>query len=77
MALNVNVKKSLILRRRKDNNSFIPEDILTKLELRGAFGMFLAWSFISVTDLQTLSWLVSFYRAIFSLYYEINFKRIL
>ena len=29
-------------------------------KLRGAFGKFLAWSFISVTDLQTLSCLVSF-----------------
>ena len=28
--------------------------------VRGAFGKFLAWSFISVTDLQTLSCLVSF-----------------
>ena len=24
--------------------------------IRGAFGKFLAWSFISVTDLQTLPW---------------------
>ena len=30
------------------------------LQVRGAFGKFLAWSFISVTDLQTLSCLVSF-----------------
>ena len=29
------------------------------LNLRGGFGKFLAWSFISVTDLQTLSCLVS------------------
>ena len=28
--------------------------------VRGAFGKFLAWSFISVTNLQTLSCLVSF-----------------
>ena len=28
--------------------------------LRGAFGKFLAWSFISVNDLQTLSCLISF-----------------
>ena len=28
--------------------------------IRGAFGKFLAWSFISVTDLLTLSCLVSF-----------------
>ena len=28
--------------------------------IRGAFGKFLAWSIISVTDLQTLSCLVSF-----------------
>ena len=28
--------------------------------IRGAFGKFLAWSFISVTDLHTLSCLVSF-----------------
>ena len=28
--------------------------------IRGAFGKFLAWSFISVTNLQTLSCLVSF-----------------
>ena len=28
--------------------------------IRGAFGKFLAWSFISVADLQTLSCLVSF-----------------
>ena len=28
--------------------------------LRGAFGKYLAWSFISVTDLQTLSCLESF-----------------
>ena len=28
--------------------------------IRGAFGKFLAWYFISVTDLQTLSSLVSF-----------------
>ena len=28
--------------------------------LRGAFGKFLAWSFISVTDLQTLLCLVTF-----------------
>ena len=27
--------------------------------VRGAFGKFLAWSFISVTDLQTLSCLIS------------------
>ena len=27
---------------------------------RGAFGKFLAWSYISVTDLQTLSCVVSF-----------------
>ena len=29
-------------------------------DIRGAFGKFLAWSYISVTDLQTLSCLVSF-----------------
>ena len=33
---------------------------LRRHELRGAFGKFLAWSFISVTDLQTLSCFVSF-----------------
>ena len=31
-----------------------------RLNLRGAFGKFLAWSFISVTDIQNLLWLVSF-----------------
>ena len=30
------------------------------ITIRGAFGKFLAWSIISVTDLQTLSCLVSF-----------------
>ena len=30
------------------------------MHIRGAFGKFLAWSLISVTDLQTLSCLVSF-----------------
>ena len=34
--------------------------ILKDYPLRGAFGKFLAWSFISVTDLQTLSCLVPF-----------------
>ena len=29
-------------------------------EIQGAFGKFLAWSFISVTNLQTISCLVSF-----------------
>ena len=35
-------------------------DMKRLLYIRGAFGKFLAWSFISVTDLQTLSCLVSF-----------------
>ena len=33
---------------------------LGSIKIRGAFGKFLAWSFISVTDFQTLSCLVSF-----------------
>ena len=37
--------------------------------VRGSFGKFLAWSFISGTDLQTLSCLVSFSRATFLLCY--------
>ena len=35
-------------------------DIVTHQIYVGAFGKFVAWSFISVTDLQTLSCLVSF-----------------
>ena len=46
-------------------------------KLRGAFGKFLAWSIISVTDLQTLSCLVLFQRPIFLLCYDTNFTRIL
>ena len=34
--------------------------LCNKIGIRGAFGKFLAWSFISVTDLQNLSCLVSF-----------------
>ena len=45
--------------------------------LRGAFGKFLAGSFISVTDLQTLSCLISFWRTIFSLCYGTNSMRII
>ena len=33
---------------------------LGEYQIRGTFGKFLAWSFISVTDLQILSCLVSF-----------------
>ena len=42
-----------------------------------AFEKFLAWSFISVTDLQILSCLVSFYRAIFPVCYGTDFMKIL
>ena len=35
-------------------------DLHLHLHIRGAFGKFLAWSFISVTDLQPLSCLISF-----------------
>ena len=42
-----------------------------------ALGKFVAWSFISVTDLKTLSCLVSFKRADFPLFYCINFTRLL
>ena len=35
-------------------------DELKILNIRGAFGKFLAWSLISVTDLQNLSCFVSF-----------------
>ena len=35
-------------------------DVKYSLCIRGAFGKFLAWSYISVTDLQTLLCLVSF-----------------
>ena len=45
--------------------------------LRGAFGKFLAWSLNSVTNLQNLSCLVSFSRAIFPLCYGTNFMGIL
>ena len=45
--------------------------------LRGAFGKFLAWSFISVTDLQTLLCLISFERTLFPLCHGTNFMRIL
>ena len=38
--------------------------------LRRTFGKFLAWSFISVTDLQALSCLVSFLRAIFFMLWQ-------
>ena len=40
-------------------------------QLRGAFGKFLAWPFISETDLQTLSCLVSFYLS-FMLWHKIH-----
>ena len=52
------------------------QDVLPS-NIRGAFGKFLAWPFISVTDLQTLSCLVSFSRTIFPLYYDTNVMRIL
>ena len=39
--------------------NFIKFTVLRAI-IRGAFGKFLAWSFISVTDLQNLSCLVSF-----------------
>ena len=42
---------------------------IKQFNIRGAFGKFLAWSYISVTNLQTLSCLVSFKRAIFPLFY--------
>ena len=37
----------------------LKSDFLAEIFVRGAFGKFLAWSFISVTNLQTLSFLVS------------------
>ena len=37
-----------------------PDERPSFIYIRGAFGKFLAWSFISVTDLQNLSCLVSF-----------------
>ena len=45
-------------------------------DIRGAFGKFLAWPFISVTDLQTISCLISFKSAILTLCYGTNFTRI-
>ena len=48
-----------------------------KRSIRGAFGKFLAWSFISETNLQTLSCLVSFLRAIFLLCHSTNVMRML
>ena len=43
-------------------NGFIKSSatLLEKRDIRGAFGKLLAWYFISVTDLQTLSCLVPF-----------------
>ena len=60
-----------------DTCTLVQHNIGFKSDIRGAFGKFLAWSFISVTDLQTFSCLVSFQRAIFPLCYGTNFIRIL
>ena len=43
--------------------------------IRGAFGKFLAWSIISLTNWQILSCLVSFLRTIFLLCYSTHFMR--
>ena len=47
------------------------------VQIRGVIRKFLAWSYISVTDLQTLSCLISFIRTIFPLCYGTNYMSIL
>ena len=53
---------SLLVKRPISLSSTLAQTVIfvKTLQLRGAFGKFLAWSFISVTDLQNLSCLVSF-----------------
>ena len=58
-------------------SSIVLQCIILVSILRGTFGKFLAWSFISACNLQTLSWLLSFEIAIFSLCYSTNFIRML
>ena len=51
--------------------------LLLNKHIRGTFGKFLAWYFISVNDVRTLSCLVSFQRTISPLCYGKNLMRIL
>ena len=53
---------TMIIQHDTDTNNFFYKDKSFKQykDIRGAFGKFLAWSFISVIDLHTLSCLVSF-----------------